>query len=290
MSLRYEKTENILQLAIEVPTGEKIKRWRIPPGVLDRLMTFEADEIADLEAAVALMTQAGQDDRARRLKGLAVKIRALMPPNSARRAEPDVEALLQAEGLAMRPGPKPRAATGVVEALRHAVKACRKVRLAYRNRRDGRVNERLVHPYGFLFGHRNYLVAYHEHAKANDVALFSLPNVEQVTPTDEPFERDPGFSLADFAARSFGVFQEEPFDVVWRFRPDAAAVARAFEFHPTQTATLEEDGALTVRFSAGSDLEMAWHLYAWGDAVEVLAPRRLADMVHPNRTKWPALP
>lgn len=92
MSLRYEKADNLLQLAlemqaarqglslpdiqerfgvgrrtamrmrdailrnfpqaIEVDTGEKTKRWRIPPGVLDRLVSFSADELADIGKSV----------------------------------------------------------------------------------------------------------------------------------------------------------------------------------------------------------------------------------------------
>jgi predicted DNA-binding transcriptional regulator YafY len=51
-----------------------------------------------------------------------------------------------------------------------------------------------------------------------------------------------------------------------------------------------EDGSLTVRFRAGGDLEMAWHLYCWGDQVEVLAPQRLIDMTRDHRPTWPGLP
>ncbi len=36
--------------------------------------------------------------------------------------------------------------------------------------------------------------------------------------------------------------------------------------------TRELDGSLLVRFEAAGHLEMAWHLYAWGDAVEVVKP------------------
>ena len=36
------------------------------------------------------------------------KVRALMKPDIARKVEPDLEAMLEAEGLAMRPGPRPR--------------------------------------------------------------------------------------------------------------------------------------------------------------------------------------
>ncbi len=41
---------------------------------------------------------------------------------------------------------------------------------------------------------------------------------------------------------------------------------------------------------SGRDLEMAWHLFCWGDEVEVLEPARLAEMVNGNRRAWPALP
>jgi len=52
----------------------------------------------------------------------------------------------------------------------------------------------------------------------------------------------------------------------------------------------QPDGSLTVRFRAGGDLEMAWHLYTWGNQVEVLEPKNLADMVRDHRPTWPALP
>lgn len=330
MSLRYEKADNLLQLAlemqaarhgltlqdiqerfgvgrrtamrmrdailrnfpqaIEVENDEKTKRWRIPPGVLDRLISFSADELADIESTISLLQAHGQADRAQRLLDLRGKLKALMPPDVARRSEPDIDALLEAEGFAMRPGPKPRVPGAVMVALRDAVKACVKVRINYRNRRNGKVNERLVHPYGFLFGHRNYLVAFHEHPKANAITLFSLTNIEGTTVLDDYFERDPNFKLADFAARSFGVYQEEPFEVIWKFSPEAASTAAEFDFHPTQSMETTEDGSLIVTFRAGSDLEMAWHLYLWGDKVEVLAPDRLKALVGNNRMSWPALP
>jgi predicted DNA-binding transcriptional regulator YafY len=42
----------------------------------------------------------------------------------------------------------------------------------------------------------------------------------------------------------------------------------------------QADGSLIVRFHAAGWLEMAWHLYQWGDKVEVLAPDGLRDYVH----------
>jgi hypothetical protein len=39
------------------------------------------------------------------------------------------------------------------------------------------------------------------------------------------------FSLREYAERSFGVFQEKPLDVVWKFSPKVAPDAREFLFH-----------------------------------------------------------
>ncbi|WP_449314197.1 hypothetical protein [Rhodobacter maris] len=45
----------------------------------------------------------------------------------------------------------------------------------------------------------------------------------------------------------------------------------------------QDDSSLLVRFEAAGGLEMAWHLYQWGDAVEVLEPEGLHAMVEGHR-------
>jgi predicted DNA-binding transcriptional regulator YafY len=143
---------------------------------------------------------------------------------------------------------------------------------------------------GTIYGHRNYLLAFHENQKANNVVLFALPHIEGVEMTSEPFVRDPEFSLEKFAARSFGLFQGEPVKTIWKFAPEVADDAKEFIFHPSQFFERQPDGSLLVTINASSNLEMAWHLYAWGDKVEVLEPKELSDMVHGQRVAWTAIP
>ena len=276
--------------ADEVKTDERKKRWRLPKGTLDRLVGVSADELGDMEVAINLLKRDNLLDQAASLEGVLTKLRAVMAPAMANRVETDLDALLEAEGLAMRPGPRPRCRTMVLEALRDAVKACRKVEIQYRNRTTRRINKRIVHPYGFLYGHRHYLVAYNLVKGAQGYRLFSLPNIERIVPLDDFFERDEDFSLEAFSQRSFGVFQEEPFQVSWRFSPRAAADAKDFLFHPEQEMETQQDGSLIIRFVAGGALEMCWHLYAWGDDVEVLEPEPLREMVNDHRRRWPGLP
>jgi len=328
--MRYEKADNLMQLALdmqaargglslqdleerfrvgrrtamrmrdailrnfphteEVDTPERLKRWRIPSGVINQFINFTADELADLDTAIQLLRRDNREDQAASLETMSVKVQALMRPETQRRVEPDLEILMEAEGIAMRPGPRPKIQTTAIDRLRKAIKGSNRAKLKYRRRSDRKLNTRLVEPYGFLHGHRHYLVAWHEHRVESKFLTFALPMIEGVEILDETFERDPEFSLRVFAERSFGLFQEEPFDVVWRFTPAAARDAEDFLFHPSQEVTKERDGSLLVRFTAGSNLEMAWHLYTWGDQVEVLEPERLRKMVHAQRVNWHALP
>ena len=69
--------------------------------------------------------------------------------------------------------------------------------------------------------------------------------------------RGEDFDLLAYAAQSFGVFQEEPIDVVLRFEPEAADDAARWMFHPTQRVEREPGGSLIVRFRSGASRKCA---------------------------------
>ena len=122
---------------------------------------------------------------------------------------------------------------------------------------------------------------------------YRVEDIVSAEVTAMSFAYPDGFSIREYAERAFGSFHaaEEFGEVAWKFAPAAVDRARRFQFHPSQQTELQADGSLIVRFAASGHLEMAWHLYAWGSNVEVLEPKRLADMVHPfRRNDFPALP
>lgn len=256
--------------------GELPKRWRLPPGTVERLADVSLDELQALESAATLLRHEAREDDARRLFGIARKLRAAMRADALRQVEPDLEALSVAEGLAMRCGPRQCIDPEIMARLRTAVLALRKVRLHYMSRTTGRLSRQLVCPYGFLYGTRHYLVAYSMNPHSRGYRMFALANIRAVEETDWSFVRREDFSVAAYAMRSFGVYQEEPFETIWRFSPASAAEARTFLFHPSQEMSEGEDGSLTVRFRASGATEMCWHLFTWGKEVEVLEPEWLA--------------
>lgn len=261
------------------------KRWRLPPAALRDLMTLTAEELAALDLAHEALKREGRGPEAEELARLRAKILALVPRSRIARLETDHDALLEAQGLAARPGPRPQVDAKVVAVVSEAIKSCRMLQIAYRSWDDPAPRLRQVAPYAVLSGLRRYVVARPAEDPSGAMRYYRFDQISEAQLLPESFVRDPDFNLRDFGARSFGVFQddEEYGEVIWRFAPEAAAHARQFEFHPRQMVEEQPDGSLIVRFHAAGHLEMCWHLYAWGDKVEVLAPERLRRMVDGHR-------
>ena len=212
------------------------------------------------------------------LRRLGDKLRALLEAEARSGIEPDVQALTEAEGLAMRPGPRPRLDQGLLALLRHAITVKRVVAFDYAPRATGQRTRRRVEPYGLIYGNRAFLVGRTE--RDAEMRLWRLARMSAAELTGDSFERDPTFDLHRFSRRSFGTFQEEPVAVVLRFAASVAEDVGEFVFHPDQTVEPNDDGSLTVRFTAGGIEEMSWHLVTWGTAVTVERPARLRRRLH----------
>ena len=249
------------------------RHWRLRSGAVWRLVSLSPEELTELASAAETLDRAGLGERAAVLRELSIKLRTMQRPDAVEQLASDLERLVQAEGLAMRPGPRPYIGEGLLALLREAVTTCRVVEFRYLTQATGRRSRQRIQPYGLLYGNRAFLVGRTHWAR--DTRLWRLTNMSEVRLTKETFERDPAFDLQHYAERSFGTFQERPVKVVLRFDPDAARDASAFRFHPSQDVSEHEDGSLTVRFEAGGVDEMCWHLFTWGKSVTVEKPARL---------------
>lgn len=255
----------------------RVRRWRLPGSALVGVVEPRAEAVAAIETAARECAVRGETDRAALLREASATLRAVMRPDALRRAEADIAALMEAEGIAMRPGPRPVIAPGVLPALRRAILGMQLVVVRYAGPDSEEPATRILSPYGILYGGRGWLVAHVEGLP--EMRLWRLDRIASADLLDRNFQRREHFSLSAYAAQSFGVFQEEPIDVVLRFAPEAAEDAARWLFHPSQSITHEPDGSLTVRFRAGGMQEMCWHLLTWGGSVTVIAPDSLRSMV-----------
>jgi len=254
------------------------KAWRLPRNRFLSHIVPDADELAQLQAASNLYRERGNDTEANLLDALFRKIASATSTARWNRIDPDIEALLEAEGLATHQGPRRQADPEILGRLREAILAQRRVIIHYTRRDTGDASKPLLCPYGFLLGRRQYLVAYNLHPKVRSFRTYVLANIQQVDVQEKTYQPDPDFDLDDFAARSFGSwYDDNPVEVVWRFSKDAAEDAAAFVFHPRQVLEPQQDGTLIVRFSATGTREMCWHLFTWGPDVEILEPVSLRE-------------
>ncbi|MBK1634339.1 helix-turn-helix transcriptional regulator [Rhodovulum adriaticum] len=292
---RMTKALEDLFPATETSTDEmRRKYWRLR-GTDARLMLTQGirdSELAALEMSIRRAEREGAATDVKALKSLRDRLLAAMPGPHARRAEADAEAVLEAHGFASRPGPRVRSDPRLLATIAEALKAPFLLTITYLGSRDNGPRDRLIEPYGLLLGTRQYLVA-REQGGDGRFRHFRLDRMQGALLMAQSFARDPAFNLEAHAARAFGSYHaaDEYGPVAWRFAPSAAPVAREFVFHPDQDLTEEPDGSLTVRFQACGWLEMAWHLYQWGDGVEVLEPEALRALVDRHRrSDFPAFP
>ena len=252
------------------------KRFRIPSGLDGFVQTPSVSELRALEAAQRHAEAAGRTDESDALRTLTLKVLSATRAQARNRLAPDVEALMRAEAIAVRQGPRPLDRPEVLKALREALLQQRQIRFRYvRDSSPG--TERVVIPFGLVVGDMPYLVA--RTLTHDKPVIWRLDRMQDVTILDEFGAPPEGFDLQAYADRSFGIFQEEPVEVCIRILPKRAADARRHEFHPSQRLTDEPDGSVLVHMRGGGLLSLAWELVKWAPNVEIVAPDALAAAI-----------
>jgi predicted DNA-binding transcriptional regulator YafY len=250
------------------------KRFRIAGGLYGFMQSPTPEELLELTKAAAALHGAGASPRARTLETLERKVRAAMRGQTLRRMAPDLDALARAETIVVQAGPRPYEDETLIGAIRHALMAMRALRFAYHGgSTPGAI--RTVSPYGLVFGRANYLVA--AEIESQEPRNWRLDRMAQVEVLEMAASAPEDFRLRDYADRSFGVFQDRVETVVLRVLPAGADDARGWRFHPTQTLEDQADGSVIVRFHATGMRELAWHIFTWGDQLQILEPGALKE-------------
>lgn len=261
---------------LEVVQEGVSKRFRIPRGLDGFFQAPTTEEMVELSRAVDALRDSGHRNRAATLEGLDHKVKAALKVEHRRRISPDVDALSRAELTGVRAGPQPFEDPALVSGIRQALMGLCQVRFRYMGgSRPGSV--RTLVPYGLFFERMNYLVG--TEAGSDQPRNWRLDRIEDFVVLNVPGAPPEGFSISDYAARSFGVYHDTVEPVCLRFVGDAIADAARWRFHPHQTVTPQGDGSLLVEFETGGMLELAWHLFTWRTEVEILSPPRLRHIM-----------
>ena len=269
---RYRDAVEALFPQMEVLTDGAVKRYRIPKGLDGFFQAPTTEEMLELTKAATALKSAGHTSQARSIETLELKVRAAMKGDVLRKIAPDVEVLARAEMSMVRVGPRPHEDSDALTTIRQAIMAMRAIRFRY-NGGSKPGSSRTVCPYGILFERMNYLVA--AELGVDQVRNWRLDRIESLELTDEAACAPQSFKLEDYANQSFGIYRDGVEAVVLRILPHGAEDARSWRFHPSQQLSEQPDGSIIVRFNTSGMRELAWHLFSWGDKVEIEGPPRL---------------
>ena len=211
----------------EVPTFDKKKRWRFVKGTMNALISFSANDFANLEYLKGL---SNDENKKKEIDELIAKIKALTPQRNLHSLDTDVSAIMESEGFAVRQYSRVKVNPKVLEQLRFAMLSFKKIQFDYETESGNR--QITLNPYGIIISDKYYLVGFNEYVQG--LRLYKVDKLKDLSVLDEYFEKDEKFSLAEYSNNSFGVYQEKPIDIVLEFDKSVANDVLNYHFHPTQ--------------------------------------------------------
>jgi predicted DNA-binding transcriptional regulator YafY len=260
----------------EVISEGPTKRFRITGGLGNFFSSPTTEELLELNKTIAELRERNATTRAQTLQDLEKKISAAMRRSVLNKLAPDLEAMLRAELIAVPAGPRAVEDPEVLLTIRDGLLEMRALRFVYHGgSRPGAARD--VLPFGILFGRMNYLIA--ADLGTTKPKHWRLDRIENIKLLDAPASAPDGFNLVEFANGSFGFFQSEPEDIGLHVLPHGMDDFRNWRFHPQQTVEHLPEGGALVRFRASGMLELAWHLFCWGNKIEIIAPVSLREQM-----------
>lgn len=254
----------------EVPTSDKKKRWRFVKGTANMLISFTPDDFANLEYLKGL---SNDENKKQQLDELVAKIKALTPQKNLRTLDTDVSAIIESEGFAIRQYSRVKADIKILEKLRTALLAFKKICFDYQI--NGENKTITINPYGIVIADKYYLVGFNDYVNA--LRQYRVDKVSNLIILDEYFEKDEKFSLSDYCNNSFGIYQEKTLNITLEFDKSVAEDVLNYHFHPTQKIKLLENGNIEVKFTSGGTYAICQELFKWGCNVKIKKPLKLKE-------------
>ena len=254
----------------EVPTSEKKKRWRFVKGAMNALISFTADDFANLEYLKGL---SNDENKRKELDELIAKIKALTPQKNLQSLDTDVSAIMESEGFAVRQYSGVNIEPKILEELRTSMLAFKKIQFDYPIKEE--MKTITLNPYGLVIADKYYLVGYNEYV--GDLRQYRVDKISELAILDEYFEKDEKFSLTEYSNNSFGVYQEKPIDIVLEFDKSVANDVLNYHFHPTQKIKQLENENIQVEFTSGGIYAICQELFKWGCSAKIQKPVELKN-------------
>ena len=180
---------------------------------------------------------------------------------------------MESEGFAVRQYSRAKVEPLVLEKLRNAMLAFKKVQFNYPTEKGNRIIT--LNPYGVIISDKYYLVGFNEYVK--DLRLYKVDKISDLVVMNDYFEKDENFNLQEYCNKSFSIYQEEPLNITLKFDKSVAEDVMNYHFHPTQKMKQLDNGNVQVKFTSGGKYAICHELFKWGGKVQIKKPVELKN-------------
>jgi predicted DNA-binding transcriptional regulator YafY len=162
-----------------------------------------------------------------------------------------------------------------IDQLARAIAKKRTVEMRYYSATRDKTARRKVDPYHIWFAAGAlYLIGFCHVRK--DVRMFAVDRILSLTVTNLPCQMPLGFNVEDYVRDALAVMRGGPqIEVELCFDRKTSAWAKDRIWHPSQKATLDEDGCLTLILKVADTPELIGWILSFGPGVRVIKPETL---------------
>jgi len=159
-----------------------------------------------------------------------------------------------------------------IDQLARAIARKRTVEMRYYTAGRDKTSRRKVDPYRIWYaGGALYLIGYC-HMRSS-VRMFAVDRILSLTVTNLPCQMPLGFDVEHYVRNALTVMRGGPqIDVELRFDRKTSAWAKDRIWHPSQKATLDKKGCLTLKLQVADTPELVGWILSFGSGVRVIKP------------------
>jgi predicted DNA-binding transcriptional regulator YafY len=167
---------------------------------------------------------------------------------------------------------------GVEDIVRRAVRGSHKLEIVYGSLYSGETTSRIIRPYGLAYrGVGLYVIGWCELRQAQ--RTFRLSRIRSARWLKDRFQVPTDFDLNAHLMTVWGIEDGPDMQVILRFSPKVAQLARETRWHPTQEVEEQPDGGVLLHMLTRGRGELARWIAQYGGEVMVLEPVELAVAV-----------
>ncbi|MCG6878840.1 MAG: transcriptional regulator [Deltaproteobacteria bacterium] len=208
------------------------------------------------------------------LESMFQKVKTTLSPESIKY----LESLEQTLHMGVKPYKEYGKFKEVLNRVNDAAVNRKSIEMVYFTMSRKKESRRRVDPYRIWFFNGSfYLIGFCHMRK--EVRIFALDRIKMLHQTKENFEIPEDFSLENFMASSFGVYQGEPVHIKVWFHPDVAGYIKEKIWHESQRIKNRNDGSIVFEAEVAGTDEIRFWIMTWGSKAEALEPESLREEI-----------